>query len=164
MLVFAQEKMCDYQRSSEHVVTRRGSTGRSTILYRCTIDVRTHTGPYGVPTGPPGPHRDPTGLLPTAGGIVGLRLIGRVGNEHCSVFGERLFSSVFCSVFNSEHVRHFVRLLFVFGVRRLLCSCSGSALLFCLVRCSGRIHMLMLNVSVECQGRMPMSNANVECQ
>ena len=39
--VFAQKKMCEYQRSSEHVVTRRGSTGRSTVLYRCTIDVQT---------------------------------------------------------------------------------------------------------------------------
>ena len=48
MSVFAQKKMCDYQRSSEHVVTRRGSTGRSTVPYRCTIDVRTHTGPYGL--------------------------------------------------------------------------------------------------------------------
>ena len=56
----------------------------------------------------------------------------RVGNERCSVFGERLFSSVFCSVFNSEHVRHFVRLLFVFGVRGLLysCSCSDSLFMF----------------------------------
>ena len=56
--------------------------------------------------------------------------LNRVGKEHCSVFGERLFSSVFCSVFNSEHVRHFVRLLFVFGVRGLLCSCSCSDCLF----------------------------------
>ena len=55
MSVFAQKKMCDYQRSSGHVVTRRGSTGRSTVPYRSTIDVRTHTGLYGVPTGPPGP-------------------------------------------------------------------------------------------------------------
>ena len=76
MSVFAQKKMCDYQRSSEHVVTRRGSTGRSTVPYRCTIDVRTHTGPYGVPTGPPGPRRDPTGPRRTAGGTVGPRLIG----------------------------------------------------------------------------------------
>ena len=48
-----------------------------------------------------------------------------------------MFSSVFCSVFNSEHVRHFVRLLFVFGVRVLFCSCSCSDQLFCSVRCSG---------------------------
>ncbi len=34
--------------------TRRGSTDRSTVPYRCTIDVRTNTGPHGVPTGPPG--------------------------------------------------------------------------------------------------------------
>ena len=60
MSVFAAKNMCDYQRSLEHVVTRRGSTGRSTVPYWCTIDVRTHTGSSGVPTGPPGPRRDPT--------------------------------------------------------------------------------------------------------
>ena len=76
MWVFAQKKMCDYQRSSEHVVTRRGLTGRSTVPYRCTIDVRTQTGPYGVPTGPPGPRRDPTDTRRTARGTVGPRLIG----------------------------------------------------------------------------------------
>ena len=56
--------------------TRRGSTDRSTVPYWCTIDVRTHTGPYGVPTGPPGAHRDPTDPWRTAGGTVGPRLIG----------------------------------------------------------------------------------------
>ena len=61
MSVFAKKKMCDYQRSSEHVVTRWGSTGRLTVPYRCTIDVWTHMGPYGVPTGPPEARRDPTG-------------------------------------------------------------------------------------------------------
>ena len=59
-----------------HDETRQGSAGRSTVPYRCTIDVRTHTGPYGVPTGPPGPRRDPTGPRRTAGGTVGPRLIG----------------------------------------------------------------------------------------
>ena len=59
-----------------HDRTRRGSTDRSTVPYWCTIDVRTHTGPYGVPTGPPGPHRDPTDPRRTAGGTVGPRLIG----------------------------------------------------------------------------------------
>ena len=59
MSVFAQKKLCDYQRSSEHVVTRRGSTGRSTVPYRCTIEVQTHTGPYGVPTGPSGAQSGP---------------------------------------------------------------------------------------------------------
>ena len=73
-----------------------------------------------------------------------------------------MFSSVFCSVFNFEHVQHFVRPLFVFGVRVPLCSGSGSDLLFCSVRCSGLIHMLMLNANVECQCRMPMLNVNVE--
>ena len=68
--------MCDYQRSSGHVVTRRGSTGRLTVPYGCTIDVRTHTGPYGGPMGPPGPRRYPTGPRRTAGGTVGPRLIG----------------------------------------------------------------------------------------
>ena len=38
--------------------------------------------------------------------------------------------SVFCSAFGSERVRHLVRLLFVFGVRGLLCSCSCSDCLF----------------------------------
>ena len=59
-----------------HDRTRRGSTDRSTVPYWCTIDVRTHTGPYGVPTGPPGARRDPTGPRRTAGGTVGPRLIG----------------------------------------------------------------------------------------
>merc|ERR1739841_428225 len=68
--------MCDYQRSSEYVVTRRGSTGRSTVPYRCTIDVWTHTGPYGVPTGLRGARRDPTDPRRTAGGTVGPFLIG----------------------------------------------------------------------------------------
>ena len=76
MSVFALKKMCDYQRSSENVVTRRDSTGRSNVPYRCTIDVRTHTGPCGVPTGPLVPRRDPTGPRRTAGGTVGPRLIG----------------------------------------------------------------------------------------
>ena len=75
----------------------------------------------------------------------------RVGNEQCSVFGERLFSSVFCSVFISERVWHFVRPLFVFGVRVLLCSVSGSDFLFCSVRCSGLVYRPMLNVNVACQ-------------
>ena len=44
-----------------HDRTRRGSTDRSTVPYRCTIDVRTHTGPYGVPTGPPGAPSGPDG-------------------------------------------------------------------------------------------------------
>ena len=76
MLVFAPKNMRDYRRSSEHVVTRHGSTGRSTVPYWCTIDVWTHTGPYGVPTGPPGPRWDPTGPQRTAGGTVGPHLIG----------------------------------------------------------------------------------------
>ena len=73
-----------------------------------------------------------------------------------------MFSSVFCSAFGSERVRHFVRLLFVFGVRVLFCSGSCSDSLFCSVRCSGDVHKIWL--TVECQCRMPMSNANVECQ
>ena len=73
-----------------------------------------------------------------------------------------MFSSVFCSVFISERVRHFVRPLFVFGVRVLFCSGSGSDLLFCSVRCSGLIHRPMLNVNVECQCWMSMLNVNVE--
>ena len=61
MSFFAQKKMCDYQRSSEHVVTRRGSTGRSTVPYRCTIDVQTHMGPSDGPTRPPGAPSEPDG-------------------------------------------------------------------------------------------------------
>ena len=44
-----------------HDGTQQGSTDRSSVLYWCTIDVRTHTGTYGGPTGSPTPHRDPTG-------------------------------------------------------------------------------------------------------
>ena len=51
-------------------------TDHSTAPYRCTIDVRTHTGPSGVPTGPPGARRDPMGPRQTAGSTVGPRLIG----------------------------------------------------------------------------------------
>ena len=72
MSVFAQKKMYDYQRTSEHVVTRWGSRGGSTVPYRCTTDVQTHTGPYGVPTGPPEARWDPT----DPGGTAGPRLIG----------------------------------------------------------------------------------------
>ena len=57
-------------------MTRRGSTDRSTVPYRCTIDVRTHTGPYGVPMGPPGPRWDPMGPRRTAGGTIGPCFIG----------------------------------------------------------------------------------------
>ena len=59
-----------------HDRTRRGSTDRSTVPYWCTNDVRTHTGPYGVPTGLPGPRRDRTDTRRTADGTVGPRLIG----------------------------------------------------------------------------------------
>ena len=36
-----------------------GSIDRSTVPYRCTIDVRTPWARHGVPTGPPEPRRDP---------------------------------------------------------------------------------------------------------
>ena len=52
------------------------STGRSTVPYWCTIDVRTPWARHGVPTGPPGARRDPTGPRRTPGGTVGPRLIG----------------------------------------------------------------------------------------
>ena len=58
-----------------HDGTRQGSMGRSSVLYRCTIDARTHAEPYGVPThlsGPSGPNRPQR----TAGGTVAARLIG----------------------------------------------------------------------------------------
>ena len=55
--------------------TRRGSTGRSTVQYRCRIHVWTHMGPYGVPTGPSGPRRDPTDPQRSAGSTVGPRFI-----------------------------------------------------------------------------------------
>ena len=57
--------------------TPQGSMGRLTVLYnRCPIDVLTHTGPCGIPMGPPGHHRDPTGPQRTAGGSVGPCSIG----------------------------------------------------------------------------------------
>ena len=59
-----------------HDGTRQGSTGRSTVLYRCTIDVRTPWARHGVPTGHLGPRRDPTEPRRTSGGTVGPRLIG----------------------------------------------------------------------------------------
>ena len=51
-------------------------TGRSTVPYWCTIDVRTPWARHGVPTGPPGPRRDPTAARRTGGGTVGPRFIG----------------------------------------------------------------------------------------
>ena len=51
-------------------------TGRPTVPYWCTIDVRTPWARHGVPTGPPGPRRDPTDPWRTPGGTVGPRLIG----------------------------------------------------------------------------------------
>ena len=41
--------------------TRRGSTDRSTVPYRCTIDVRTHTGPPRASSGTNGPPADRRG-------------------------------------------------------------------------------------------------------
>ena len=40
--------------------TRRALTDRSIVPYRCTTDIRTHTGPYGTLTCPLGTQRDPT--------------------------------------------------------------------------------------------------------
>ncbi len=65
--------MYDYQRSSGHVVTRRGSTGRSTVPYRCTIDVRTH---IRSPTAAPRAFWRPLGTRRAPGGTVGPRLLG----------------------------------------------------------------------------------------
>ena len=59
-----------------HDGTRQGSTDRSTVPYRRTIDVRTPWARHGVPTGPPGPRWDPTDPRRTPGGTVGPRLIG----------------------------------------------------------------------------------------
>ena len=59
-----------------HDGTRRGSTDRSTVPYRCTIDVRTPWARHGVPTGPPEARWDPTDPRRTPGGTVGPRLIG----------------------------------------------------------------------------------------
>ena len=66
--------------------------------------------------------------------------------------------------FGSEHVRHFVQLLFVFGVRVLSSSCSCSDRLFMFSSVFGSHSYADLNDDVECQCRMPTSNANVECQ
>ena len=58
MSVFAQTKICAF------LPTQLGAyshpTGRSTVPYWCTIDVRTPWARHGVSTGPPGPRRAPT--------------------------------------------------------------------------------------------------------
>ena len=59
-----------------HDRTRRVSADRSTVSYRYTIDVRTHTGPNGVPAGPLVARREPMGARRTAGGTVGPHFIG----------------------------------------------------------------------------------------
>ena len=59
-----------------HDRTRRGLTDRSTVAYPCTIDVGTPWAHHVIPTGPPGPCRDPTDPWRTAGGTVGPCLIG----------------------------------------------------------------------------------------
>ena len=51
-------------------------TGRSTVLYWCTIDARTPWTRHSVPTGPPGPHRAPTAARRPGGGSVRLTFIG----------------------------------------------------------------------------------------
>ena len=40
--------------------TRPAPRDHSTVPYRCTIDIRTHTGPYRILTCPSGTQRDPT--------------------------------------------------------------------------------------------------------
>ena len=45
-------------------------TGRPTVPYRCTIDVRTPWARHGVSTGPPRPDRDPTGPRRACGAAV----------------------------------------------------------------------------------------------
>ena len=65
--------------------------------------------------------------------------------------GQRPLKYGVCAAFSFEHVRHFVWLLFVFGVQVRLSLGSDSALLFRLVWCLGNIHMLMLNVDVHFQ-------------
>ena len=62
-----------------HDGTRQGSTDRLTVPYWCTIDVRTPWARHGVPTGPPGPRRDPTAAWRPAGGTVRLIFIGAPG-------------------------------------------------------------------------------------
>ena len=56
--------------------TRRGSTDRSTVPYRCAIDVRTPWAHHGVLMGPLGPRRAPTAARQPAGGTVRLLFIG----------------------------------------------------------------------------------------
>ena len=88
--------MCDYQRSSEHVVTRRGSTGSSTVTNLCTIDVRTH-GTHGVPTGPLEPHRDPTGPQRTACGV-GPQFLPGLGGPQLLLAQPRLLDTLSSSL------------------------------------------------------------------
>ena len=59
-----------------HDGTRRVSTGRSTVPYRCTIDVRTPWARLGVPTGRLGPLRAPTDTRRPAAGTVRMIFIG----------------------------------------------------------------------------------------
>ena len=59
-----------------HNGTRQAPTGRSTVPCRCTIGVRTLWARHGVPTGSPGPRRDPTDPRRTPSGTVGPGLIG----------------------------------------------------------------------------------------
>ena len=62
-----------------HDRTRWGSTDRSTAPYRCTIHVRIHTGPYGVPRGTPGVCQDPTGPRRHRGTLLNRSLTGLDG-------------------------------------------------------------------------------------
>ena len=57
MSVFAQKKMCDYQRSSENVVARRGSSGSHMVPYGSVYQSYTDTGQSSDPSGLVGSRR-----------------------------------------------------------------------------------------------------------
>ena len=57
MSVFAQKKMCTFQRSSGHVVTRRGSSGSRMVPYGSVYQSYINTGHSSDPSGLVGSHR-----------------------------------------------------------------------------------------------------------
>ena len=79
-------------------------TGRPTVPYLCTMDVRTHCAFHGVPTGLPGPRRGLTAARRPVGGSAWLIFIGGprfglpatpigAGRGYCKAFTKRDLSS-----------------------------------------------------------------------
>ena len=74
-------------------------TGRSTVPYWCTIDVRTPWARHGVSTGPPGPRRALTAGRRPAGGTVRLIFIGgpRFGQPAAPIGAGQAYCTVLCT-------------------------------------------------------------------